>query len=224
MRPSKLFWAVVLTAPLCVWSMPWTVARAGEPTDTIKKSIDEVIHVLEDPALKKPEKQQERRKLLEDTIAKRFNFEEMAKRTLGKEWGKRSPEEQKEFASNFRTLLSKTYIGRIENYSGEKFHYIKETTDGDYAEVKTQLDTGQSMVPLDYKMEKKSGEWRVYDIVIEGTGLVQNYREQFKRILNREGFDALAKHLRDKAKGIDAGASPDHIAPPPLSAPAPSGQ
>jgi len=141
---------------------------------------------------------------LEEVVGHRFNYAEMAKRTLGKEWAKRSPEEQKEFVASFQTLLVNTYIGRIENYSGEKVQYLKETTDGDYAEVKTQIDTGKSIVPIDYKMHNNSGEWRVYDVVVEGTGLVQNYREQFRRIINKESFEALAQQLREKAKGIDA--------------------
>ncbi|HEV8243374.1 MAG TPA: ABC transporter substrate-binding protein, partial [Nitrospirales bacterium] len=179
-------------------------AWAGAPTDAVKKSVDEVIRILEDPAWKKPEKKQERRKLLEQTISLRFNFAEMAKRSLGAEWAKRTPEEQKEFAGNFQTLLANTYLGRIEAYSGEKVQYLKELSDGEYAEVYTKIDDGKSVIDLTYKMENGGGEWRVYDVVIEGTGLVQNYREQFKRILRKDSFAELSKQLRDKSAHIKA--------------------
>jgi len=185
------------------------VASAGPPTEALKTSIDEVLRVLEDPDLNKPEKKQERRKVLVDVISKRFNFEEMAKRTVGSEWAKRTPEERREFVDSFRTLLSNSYLGRIENYSGEKVHYNKEITDGDYAEVRTEIDTGKSTIPIDYKMESNGGDWRVYDVVVEGTGLVNNYREQFKRILRKESFEALSKTIREKAALITApGAAP----------------
>ena len=185
------------------------VASAGPPTEALKTSIDEVVRILNDPALNKPEKKQERRKILVDVISKRFNFEEMAKRTVGSEWAKRTPEERAEFVDSFRTLLSNSYLGRIENYSGEKVRYNKEITDGDYAEVRTQIDTGQSTIPIDYKMESAGGDWRVYDVVVEGTGLVNNYREQFKRILRKESFEALSKTIREKAAIITApGAAP----------------
>jgi len=189
------------------------VASAGPPTEALKTSIDEVVRVLNEPELSKPEKKQERRKVLVDVISKRFNFEEMAKRTVGAEWAKRTPEERREFVDSFRTLLSNSYLGRIENYSGEKVRYNKEITDGEYAEVRTEINTGQSTIPIDYKMENAGGDWRVYDVVVEGTGLVSNYREQFKRILRKESFEALNKTIREKAALITApGAVPQRRA------------
>src|SRR6266498_1633232 len=137
----NVLYIAVLTVMLA-WGSAAGTAWAGPPTDALKKTVDEVLRVLEDPALKKPEKKKERRTKLEELVGRRFNYAEMAKRTLGKEWAKRSPEEQKEFVSSFQTLLVNTYIGRIENYSGEKVQYLKEMLDGDYAEVKTQIDTG----------------------------------------------------------------------------------
>jgi phospholipid transport system substrate-binding protein len=186
------------------------VASAGPPTDALKQSVDEVLRVVDDPGLKKAESKEERRKRLVDVISKRFNFEEMAKRTIGAEWAKRTPEERKEFVNSFRTLLANSYLGRIENYSGEKVQYLKETIDGDYAEVRTEIDTGKSMIPIDYKMEQRDGDWRVYDVIVEGTGLVSNYREQFKRILRKDSFEVLNKTIREKADLIGApGAAPE---------------
>jgi phospholipid transport system substrate-binding protein len=201
--------AVVLAGSLVGGEMLglMSTAWAGPPTEAVRKSVDDVIRILEDPAWKKPEKKEERRKLLEQTIAQRFNFSEMAKRSLGAEWAKRTPEEQKEFAANFQTLLSNTYIGRIEAYSGEKVQYLKELNDNEYSEVYTKVDNGKSVIDLTYKMENSGGEWRVYDVVVEGTGLVQNYREQFKRILRKDSFAELSKQLRDKSAHIKAPAA-----------------
>ena len=181
-----------------------TAAWAGPSTEAVRKSVDEVIRIVEDPAWKKPEKKEERRKLLEETIAQRFDFAEMAKRSLGAEWAKRTPDEQKEFAANLQTLLANTYIGRIEAYSGEKVRYLKELNDGEYAEVQTHVDTGKSVIDITYRLQKNSEDWRVYDVVVEGTSLVQNYREQFKRILRKDSFAELTKQLRDKAEHIKA--------------------
>jgi len=183
----------------------WTAsAWAGPSTDAVRKTVDEVVRILEDPAWKKPEKKEERRKLLEQTIAQRFNFAEMAKRSLGAEWAKRTQEEQREFATNFQTLLANTYLGRIEAYSGEKVQYVKELTDGEYAEVYTHVDTGKDVIDINYRLQKNSEDWRVYDVVVEGTSLVQNYREQFKRILRKDSFAELSKQLRDKSAHIKA--------------------
>ena len=198
--------AVVLAGGLIGGNvLGWTAtAWAGQPTDAVRKSVDEVIRILEDPAWKKPEKKEDRRKLLEQTIAQRFDFTEMAKRSLSAEWAKRVPEEQKEFAANFQTLLANTYIGRIEAYSGEKVQYLKELSDGEFAEVYTHVDTGKSVIDISYRLQKNSDDWRVYDVVVEGTSLVQNYREQFKRILRKDSFAELSKQLRDKSSHIKA--------------------
>ncbi len=209
MRRHAHMLAVVLAGSLVGGEMLglMSTAWAGPPTEAVRKSVDDVIRILEDPAWKKPEKKEERRKLLEQTIAQRFNFAEMAKRSLGAEWAKRTPEEQKEFAANFQILLSNTYIGRIDAYSGEKVQYLKELNDGEYAEVYTKVDNGKSVIDLTYKMENSGGEWRVYDVVVEGTGLVQNYREQFKRILRKDSFAELSNQLRDKSAHIKAPAA-----------------
>lgn len=204
MRNNSYIWAVVLVGFLCIGGMVPAPAWAGVPTESLKKTIDEVIRILEDPAWKKPEKREERRKLLEQVIGQRFDYPGMARRTLQAEWAKRTPEEQKEFAANFQTLLVNTYLGRIEAYSGEKVQYLKEVTDGDHAEVFTKVDNGKTVIDLYYRMQKDGDEWRVYDVVVEGTGLVQNYREQFKRILRKDGFAELSKQLREKSANIRA--------------------
>ena len=203
------FWAALLIGSVLGGGMLGTTAWAGSPTEAVKKSIDEVVGILEDPAWKKPEKREERRKLLEQTIAQRFNFLEMSRRALGAEWNKRTPEEQTDFAASFQTLLANTYLGKIENYSGEKVQYLKEIVDGEYADVYTKIDNGKTAVDIVYKMEMASGDWRVYDVVVEGTGLVQNYREQFRRIIRKESFAELTKQLQEKAEHIKAAVPAD---------------
>ncbi|MEK6604264.1 MAG: ABC transporter substrate-binding protein [Nitrospirota bacterium] len=206
MRRHAVMLAVVLAGGLVGGNVLGLTAPAwaGPPVEAVRKTIDEVIRILDDPAWKKPDRKEERRKLLERTISQRFNYPEMAKRSLGAEWGKHSAEEQNEFAANFQTLLSNTYIGRIEAYSGEKVQYRKELNDGEFAEVYTHVDTGKSVIDINYRLQKISDDWSVYDVVVEGTSLVLNYREQFKRILRKDSFAELSRQLRDKSAHIKA--------------------
>src|SRR2546428_11787326 len=118
MQRYKNFWAALLISGLVGGGMLSTTAWAGPPTDAVRKSIDEVVRILEDPAWKKPEKKEERRKLLEQTIAQRFNFLEMSRRALGAEREKRTPEGQEGFAASLPTLFGQTELGRIEHYTG----------------------------------------------------------------------------------------------------------
>jgi len=210
MPQQRMLWNVILAGGLVVGLVVGECAPvwAGPPTETLKKTIDEVIRILDDPAWKKPEKKQERRKLLEELAGQRFNYTEMAKRALGTEWAKLSPEEQQEFAVNFQTMLVNTYIGRVENYAGEKVQYLKETVDGKYAEVRTKIVRGESVIAIEYRLQKSSEDWRVYDVVVGGTSLIQNYREQFRRIIRKESFAALSEMLRKKSNEIRAPSLP----------------
>src|SRR3989454_11155176 len=148
MQRYKTFWAAILIGGLVGGGEFGAMAAVGPATEAVRKTVDEVIRILEDPEWKKPEKKEERRKLLEQTIAQRFNFLEMSRRALGAEGNKRKPEEEKDFAASFQTLLGNTYLGRIENYTGEKEQNLKEIVDGEDSEVYTKIDKGKNAVDI----------------------------------------------------------------------------
>jgi phospholipid transport system substrate-binding protein len=173
-------------------------AAAGVPTDSVKETISQVIKILEDPDLKKPAKAEERRSTLEKVIAARFNYDEMAKRALGAEWGKLSDKDRQEFVDLFRRLLSASYAEKIEGYTGEEVHYLSERKEDKYAEVRTKLISGKAEIPLDYRMVSNSDDWRVYDVVVDGVSLVNNYRGQFTKILRTSSYADLVEKLRQK--------------------------
>lgn len=174
-------------------------AHAGEAADQVKQTVDAVITVLNDKEFDKPGKKEQRKSALRDIIVKRFDFEEMAKRSLGVYWSKRTKEEQKEFVALYSDLLENTYIRKIERYEDQKVEYTGEKEDGSYAVVRTRITGKGTAVPVDYKIFKKEGKWSVYDIVIEGVSLVNNYRSQFGQILGKQPYEELVKRLRNKA-------------------------
>jgi len=175
---------------------------AGPATDAVKGTIDQVLHVLQDKEMKKPDRVDERRQIIEKTIGDRFSWEEMAKRTLGTQWAKLTDKQRQEFVDLFRTLLTNTYIDRIENYAGEQVQYLNERLQDGFAEVRTKIASGKAEYPMDYRLLNKSGEWRVYDIVLDGVSLVANYRGQFNKILHSSGYDDLVQKLRTKSEKI----------------------
>ncbi len=168
------------------------------PTSSVKSTIDEVLAVLSDKAMKTPEKQTERRAKLEEIIGGRFDYEEMAKRTLPTQWKSLKTEQQKEFVSLFQQFLANSYVGNVDGYSGEQIEYGKERLKGDFAEVQTKVVSPKVQIPLDYRLLKKDGEWRVYDVVIDGVSLMKNYRGQFARIIDSDSFETLLEKLRTK--------------------------
>lgn len=173
-------------------------ARAESPRDAMKGTIQEMIAILGDEGLKKPERAEERRRKLEKVIGARFDYEEMAKRSLGKRWRKLRDSEQQEFVRLFTALLVRSYASKIEGYSGEQVEYLNERTKGKYAEVKTKVISGKVEIPLDYRMLNRSNQWRVYDVVVDGVSLVRNYRGQFAKIIKASSYDDLVQTLREK--------------------------
>jgi phospholipid transport system substrate-binding protein len=126
-----------------------------------------------------------------------FDFDEISRRVLSRYWTERSAEEQAEFVRLFTDVLERTYIGRIEAYSGEKIVYVGETVDGPFATVRSKVVTRRrTETPLDYKMHLRDGRWKVYDILIDHVSFVSMYRSEFARVLQREPYTGLVERLR----------------------------
>ncbi|MDD2499657.1 MAG: ABC transporter substrate-binding protein [Geobacter sp.] len=192
---------IALLATVCLFVATTAFATV---TDTIKKTVNDVIHIVTDKELKKKSNEQRRRTAIKKSIATIFDSQEMAKRTLGKHWNQRTPAEKKQFVDLFATLLENSYAGKIESYNNEKIVYTKETLDGDYAEVKSKVITPkQDEYTLDYRlMKKENGTWMVYDVIIEGVSLVSNYRTQFNKIISTNGYAELVKKLQAKSNEL----------------------
>jgi phospholipid transport system substrate-binding protein len=172
---------------------------AGEPTDQIRQTTDKILSIVKDPALKSPSKAQERRGLIRKAVDERFDWEEMARRSLGRYWTQRTAEEKKEFVRLFSDLVERTYMGKVEDYSGEKVRYEGETIDGNYAVVKVNILTQKNKdISIDYRLQKEGSEWLVYDVSIEGVSLVNNYRSQFNSIILQSSYENLIKKMKAK--------------------------
>ncbi|HHT9129798.1 MAG TPA: MlaC/ttg2D family ABC transporter substrate-binding protein, partial [Candidatus Brocadiaceae bacterium] len=191
MRYSKIM--LVIFVGVFFWAGMSPFAWAEEdPGKLVMESIDRGLAVLKEPSLGGAEKAQERRQRLWEEISPVFNFEEMSKRALSIHWKKRSPEEKKEFVELFTNILKDTYIGKTDTYSGEKMEVLRERHDSSYAEVQTKLITNKGTeVSVNYQLVSNHGKWRIYDVVIEGVSLVNNYRSQFNSILLKSSYEEL---------------------------------
>jgi phospholipid transport system substrate-binding protein len=203
--------AIGIVLALFLWAGPVVqTVWAGGATDAMKGSIDELLRVVQDKDLKQPAKTPERRKLLEQTVSERFDFEEMSLRALGAPWKQLSDQEKKEFVALFRTLLINTYREQIETYSGDGVQYLNERVekagDKEYAEVRTKIFlSDKSELRLDYKLiNKDKTNWRVYDVVIQDIGLISNYQKQFTKIIRASSYQGLVDQLRVKSDKIKA--------------------
>jgi len=122
----------------------------------------------------------------------------MSRRSLGSN-ARRYKDRLTEFTPLFIDFLEYTYMGILEENGDAKIHYGREISDGEYirVETRTSLKDG-SEYRVDYKLHFNGTGWRTYDVAVEGVSLVNNYRSQFDRFLNRKSFDELLKDLRQK--------------------------
>jgi phospholipid transport system substrate-binding protein len=187
----SLFFILSIAVPL------W----AAGPTETIKQTTDKILSIVTDPALKPSSKTADREKLIRQAVDERFNWEEMARRSLATHWAKRTAEERKEFVPLFADLLERTYMKKVEDYSGEKVLYERETKDGDYATVRIKIVTKKNKdIPVEYRLKKEGNDWLIYDVSIEGVSLVNNYRTQFNSIITQSSYENLIKKLKEKVE------------------------
>ena len=174
-------------------------AWAGPPTDQLREGVERVFTILRDPELEGEKKANQRRTAVGTAAAEIFDFGEMAKRSLGQHWDRRTPAEREEFGRLFTELIQGSYVSKVDLSGSEKISYKGDTVDGDYAVVRTTflLSPGNEM-PLDYRMHNTRDRWQAYDLSIDGVSLVLNYRSQFNKIIRTSSYEALVAKLKSR--------------------------
>ncbi len=164
----------------------------------LKTSLASVQHGLTDPKLAGDEHLFQRRKLVRAVLQQLFDFPEMSRRSLGAN-ARRYKDRLGEFTPLFVDFLEHSYMGALEKNGDAKIQYGREILDGENLQIstKTRLKDGAEY-RVDYKLLLSPTGWRVYDVIVEGISLVNNYRSQFDRILKKKSFDVLLQDLRAK--------------------------
>jgi phospholipid transport system substrate-binding protein len=192
-----VFFLIIVAAAVLVRPR---AAAAGEPTDQIRNAINDGVEILNKARVDNQQGRVETIAKLKKIVYPLFDFDEMARRSLGAHWRRLDANQQKEFVAVFTDLLEKTYAKNIDLYDGQKVSYVGETIDQDYAEVRTKLlgKKGDSY-SVDYKLLRTGSKWRVYDVVAEGISLVNNYRSQFNRVMANSSFEELIRKMKEKS-------------------------
>jgi phospholipid transport system substrate-binding protein len=186
---SSILLLVVLVIPV----------HAGDPAMQIQGAIEKVLTILKDPQLQAESKKQQRLDQLRQVVYSKFDFAEMAKRSLGAQWQRLNADQQREFVKLFTELMENSYMSNLEGYNGEKVVVAGEKQDKEFAEVDTKIVTKKGEpIAVNYKLMQANGNWKIYDVVIENISLVNNYRSQFNRVITRSSFDDLMQKMKDK--------------------------
>ena len=194
-----LSFLVVVFAVILAWNPG--LAVASQVTEDVKDTIDKVIEIVGREDLK--DNKEARRKALREVIDQRFNYHQMVRRALAKNWKGRSDQERREFTGLFKKLLENSYASKLESYSDETINFTDEVIKGKYALVKTEVVRKASTIAVDYKLINGAGVWKIYDFVIEGVSMVRNYRSQFSKIIRKDSYEGLVRKLTDKVNELE---------------------
>ncbi|MBF8254565.1 MAG: toluene tolerance protein [Deltaproteobacteria bacterium] len=184
---------------LLVFSMVAIEVHADSGLDTIKSRINQVLAILKDPALKSDSAKELKKKRLRAIFDNTFDYAELSRSTLSRNWDKLKPDQQTEFTQLYKTLLEKLYMDEILSYKDQEIVFGKERALGENrVEVDTKLLSGSTETPINFRLISKNNQWWVYDFVIENISVVANYRSQFGRILTKESPEKMLENLRKK--------------------------
>lgn len=194
------FFKPVIVVMVMAWIGTASPASGKEPLDELKQPIDKVIEILRDPLYRDEAKKKLQREKIWDVIRTHFDFLEISKRSLARNWLVFTPKERKEFTEVFGDFLGEIYIDKLQGeFQDEKVVYVgQEMVSDSKALVKTTVIRKTAEIPMNYSMLKNNDGWKIYDVNIEGVSLVQNYRTQFNQTLSKESPAQLIERLRNK--------------------------
>ena len=176
------------------------ISLAASPLEALKVPIENVLSLLKDPKYKNPDQRQQQRDKILAITRQVFDFSEMSKRALARNWKSFSPQEQLQFVDVFADHLSNSYMDKIQGeYKDETIVFLNHEMVADgKALVKTKVQRQPNEISVDYSMLLVDNQWRVYDVNIEGVSLIKNYRTQFDQILVKESPAQLIERLKKK--------------------------
>jgi phospholipid transport system substrate-binding protein len=199
-KTSYLVLTVMFALLTLVAATPAKIEQTA--TASVQNTITELIQVLDNEELQKPDRSEERRREIEQVVRQRVNYEEMAKRALGAPWSELNQRERREFVDLFVQLLRDRFAGGINTHSDEQVVFLSEHREEGFAEVKTRLTGTKVDTPLDFRLVNEFGHWLVYDVLVDGASIVSNYHAQFARIIRDYSYMGLVTKMKQKAFAV----------------------
>ncbi len=175
---------------------------AQGPTDVVKALVNPALQILGDKSASPQDRAQKLRHLITGDV---FDFSAMSRSALGMHWKELNDQQRQEFTNTFTAFLRDSYISRIRDYSAQ-VNFLGETSIGDdRTEVKTNIEQGNGKAPIqvNYSLRQQNGKWLIYDVSVDNISIAANYRNQFNRVINNQGFDTLLADLKRKQQGLE---------------------
>jgi len=196
---AYIFLYLVIAAP--------ALSLAEQPLEDLRRAVDKGIQILEDPRYEDASLKKVQRQKLWEVMLQTFDFREFSRRVLAGHWKKFTPRQRNEFSQVFAEFLGKFYLGRLQTrYSGEKVFYIdQKIVSESRALVEVEVLWKNVEVPVELRMIKTGGTWKVYDLSALGINAVANYRAQFQSLLQNSSPDQVIDIVREKISALEKG-------------------
>jgi len=181
-----------------------TVTANSSPTDTVKGLVNPALQILNDKSAPLADRQQKLRQLVSPDV---FDYTAMTRSAMGLHWKDINDQQKQDVTQVFTAFLRDSYISRIQDFSVQQVNYLGESDLGDgRVEVKTTIQQPNASQPvqLNYLLRKENGKWLIYDVTVDNISIAANYRNQFNRVINNQGFDTLLADLKSKQQGLEA--------------------
>jgi phospholipid transport system substrate-binding protein len=200
-RSNWINWVIGMVMVL-LFTMPLVDTHADDSaTRLVERTAEDMLRTLEAKRKEIDAKPQLIYQLVGTKLAPHFDFEMITRSAVGRGWNQATPAQQQQLVAAFREVLVRTYAKSLLKYSGQDIVYQSAkpgTRDGTVIVPTEVRAPGAPPIPIDYRMHKLSGRWKVYDVVIDSVSLISNYRGQFRTVIGRDGIDGLIAELKSK--------------------------
>ena len=190
-------------AALALGLAPWLAAQAQEAPEALvmRISTDVIEATKADKAIQAGDVQRII-VLVDAKVMPSVNFKRMTASAVGRHWRQATPEQQQRLQDEFKLLLVRSYAGALTKVKDQTVQ-LKPTRakpEDDEVVVRTEIRGSGDPIQLDYRLEKSTGQWRIYDVNVLGVWLVENYRNSFAQEISAGGIDGLIAKLAEKNK------------------------
>lgn len=198
-------WALAVMIPalaMAAVAMPARSVASISAQAVVKQVIDRALPVLRDRHTPLPVRRRQLRGLLES----HFDFEDMARIALGYHWRQLNPTQRTEFVQLFTAFIENAYLSKIQDYSGQQVQVLGQNSEGQgFARVRSLIVLpGKEPIKLDYLLRQMGDDWKIYDVIVDNISIISNYRNQFNRVINDQGYAKLVADMRAKQQQLQA--------------------
>jgi phospholipid transport system substrate-binding protein len=194
--------AIIAVLSQARFLIPARAEDANSPMSVVQTTVNQALDVLRDKQTPLAQRQEKLRQIVANT----FDFTEMAKSALGYHWKQLTPEQQQEFTNVFISFIEDSYLSKINDYHDQQVQFLKVVNLGpDETQVNSDIvQQGKDPIHVNYRLMKRDGTWKIYDVTVDAISIIANYRNQFNRVMNNQGYDALIKDLKSKQAALAA--------------------